>query len=896
MKTKKSLACVLSTAFLLSPICHPNVIGINQNIDSTPKSESDAQDSFAEFQKLVDLGFTFRENSNSVENVKLDLFDGDNLDVALKAGLNFILNDEASPYISDKDCITKQINENTLLKECLQSTLNYAERTDLDKKDKNLELLKRLHTLEAIIKSDAGIPADNVAYKFISAMRSSYQMVISRSVAREIFEENKEQIESKMTSQAHSANVGSSATVYKDTFGIGICTDMNTEQSSGETHFYKIDNSGNVGITLGVGLKDYLSADMGCALGITNSLVFYSLDQFLDAQTAQSKVSFIKIKDDDVKKVISSRRHMQDAESEVITKIQTSLEWFLKAADIVPQKMTFKWPEPTMSTSSETKSTFNLQANAGAAASFLASLGMRVSMDRSFTKTKNTHPYIDLIDENCNITDYSKNLDDLIDFLGTAKTLKYQDIQKNMEDYSKTDDTAKQSEILSMIVSNILGDIKRYNSVLSIMADPNSSDKDKKTARETKKAMEQTWIGNTISNKSRKNREAMLKTAISVAAYLRSFAHTDDQIKLFNPLYDEIEHLSMLQQFNNKIFLKHKMGFHTSRKSDCVSASAQTSLNLPIVGATNLGIKYSNSDSPLYTESSEDIVVNTQLPIIDGKIYGIDQLKGKLKEFMEKASEKHTAIATMFADAFDVIDKEFNNMLANHSIEKFVGVPTLISIKNYMNLDFFLTNVPATLSHKNMIPLPNNDLIASNDEKIILKLTKRIDNRATDLGIGAGGANIKSAVRMGNVSSKIGSDTLIFVSNKFNTCALGKETTDTDGLWSKFKQSQKDSLEKLFLNLNNNQSNSKYELQCMYSSIIHNIENKSSMNFHQKRLIKKTVENIFARFLKSCKDLSKAEESQSKKTTYNEAEKLLDSILQLNYEYVWAPALINSNS
>ena len=139
-------------------------------------------------------------------------------------------------------------------------------------------------------------------------MKSAYQAVISRSVAISVLEDNREKIESKMSSQSYYADSELSAGIPSEGFNMSLSAGLSTNQQSTETSFYKIDNSGNLGLSIGAGLTHYLSLNAACSFEITNSLIFYSLEEFLDAGMNKGNISFLKLKDDDLKKVISSRK------------------------------------------------------------------------------------------------------------------------------------------------------------------------------------------------------------------------------------------------------------------------------------------------------------------------------------------------------------------------------------------------------------------------------------------------------------------------------------------------------------------------------------------------------------------------------------------------------------
>lgn len=897
MKLKKSLASILSTAIFI-PSAFNTCSAITDSKSTEPKPISgntcEATQNSDKVSPLKD--FTFNGNKiqsgSDTSKIKLDLFEGNNLNTALMYGLEFIISDDSSPYIDDKQSVVKGIRENQLITESLQSTVNYIKTKKENDNDKNLEILKRLHTIEAMIKSDKNIPDNSISLSFISAMKSAYQMVISRSVAKIILEDNREKIESRMGSESYSAGSDISSTIPQEGFNIGLSAGLATNQQSTETSFYKIDNSGNLGISIGTGLKKYLSANAECAFGITNSLIFYSLEEFLDTGMDKGNISYLKLKDENLKKVISSRKKMQSDENTIMIKLKTSIEPFLKSANIVPQNLAFKMPEPTYFGNSEKSNEFSVNSKLAAEASCLLKAGMNISSGASLTKIQSSHPYLDLIDENFFVTNYCTDVDDLITYLKTSDAAKYKEIKEILYDNSSTN----KPEILSMIIFNLSGDLKRYNTALVIMADDTSDDKNKIDARKIKKSIEKNWVGDKFSSKNKYNRENMLKIAISVGAYLRSLCQSDEDNQLFSSFYSEVQDLSLLQKFTNKLFAKTQQGFDTSRKLNKVAVMGETYLDIPFVGKTNLTVSRSDTESPLYTENSQDITVTTQLPMINGKLYGSEALKDKLKDLVDKISKMNTDAALTLSDSLNLIDKEFDNVAASYGIEKTLSVPTVLSMKNYMNLHFFLTKIPKTEQPNELIPLPDNELIEKDKDTVILKLTKRIDSLNTDLKISPDAVSIKASQKIGKASSKVGADSFIFISDKFNAYELGRDIANSTTLWSKFKQGQQETLKELFINITKNDSNAKYELQNIYSAIIKNIKSRAEISDAQRSSLITTTENIFRKFITSCEEFKRTANNDSAYKSYETANNLLDSILKLSYEFVWYPALTAANN
>ena len=897
MKLKKLLASILSLAVLVPSICGCEIFAVSsKHKHRAPKGENyDTEKKIGGTSKLTDFTFNGKkiQSGSDLSRLKLDLFEGDNLNIALMHGLEFIISDDISPYVDDKSSITKAISENEPIAGSVRDTINYIKNKKENDNDKNLEIFKRLHTIESMMKNDQNIQSDNAALKFISGMKSAYQMVISRAVAEQILEDSREKIESAIGSEVHSASGELSSSIPQEGFNIGLSAGLSTNQQSTETSFYKIDNSGSLGVSIGTGLKNYLSANAACAFGITNSLIFYSLEEFLDTGMDKGNISFLKLKDEDVKNVITSRKQMQRDENAIIVKLKTSIEPFLKFSGIVPQNLTFKMPDLTYFGVSEKNYGLSVNSKLDAQASCLAKAGMNVSTEASLNKIKSYHPYLDLIDENFIITDYCTDIDDLVTYLKTANTYKYKEVKESVSSMREKPNT---TETLSLMISHLTNDIKRYNHALAIMADKDLSTEDKAEAQSIKKNTEKNWIGDNISAKNKHSRETMLKVAISVGAYLRNSAKSDEEKDLFLPLYNEVQNLSLLQKFTNKILFKAQQGFDTSRTSNKLAVNGETYIDIPLVGKTNLSVSYSETESKLYTENSKDITITTQLPLIKGKLYGSETLKEKLKDFVIKISQANNKASLILADSLELVDKDFDMVASDYGVEKTSSTPKGPAPKHYMNLHFYLTEIPKTENLNELIALPDNRLIKKGKNEVILKLTKKIETLNKDLSLNHEVGGIAASSKVGKASSKIGKDSLIFTVNKFNTCKLGKNLMSVSGIWNKFKESQKSSLAGLFNNITDDKSNAKYELQCIYSAIVKNIKAKSEISNDRKSLMLIETENIFRDFLNSCKELKKSKSDIAAESSYKTASELLDTILNLNYDWVWYPALLSAYS
>ncbi len=641
MSSKKS-ACIILSAVLMSTSANiPLSSGCNyerqdksQNNENIPKMYPQNSDAVA-IEKMLKKGFRFDKNPlqcSSIKEIKFDLFQDSNLDISLKESLNFILNDETTSFIDNKHSLNSCILQNPFLCENIKNTEKYIDSNEIEFK-KNFELLKRLSFIKAIMESDFRIPKDHAFLRLISSLRDAYATKISRKMAEQILNNYREKVESKMEVEDSSKGGSLSSTAQTGAINLGISVGVDNSEGASETSFYKIDNSGNIQLSIGAGVKKFLSADASYNLKITHTLIFYSLEQFLDTCAKDGKITSIEFRDEYIKKIISSREEMQKNEKLILSSMQTSVEWFLKASQIVPQNINFKWPEVTRTQPASLQKSVTNKADISGAASCLASVGANVSVDSKITDTLTKHTYLSLIQDDCSVSSYAENSDQLVSFLKQENTKKYIEIKGYFEQYLKDKEIYGNNyapRTLSVLVSNIIGDLKMYNSVLSVLADKNSLDFQIENCKKSKNEIEKGWLGS-----FKKGRKNMLKTAISLAAYLRNFANTNEEINLFKQLHTEIEHLSEMQIFDKSSSAKN-MYFSTNHKANIKSVSGKFYFAIPLLGTSFIEASYINSNGEAYFDNNENIEIKMQIPMFGDSILGDYSIRNKLKDLMSE--------------------------------------------------------------------------------------------------------------------------------------------------------------------------------------------------------------------------------------------------------------------
>ncbi len=867
MLLKKSISSILGGAILLTP-CYTPLVSATENISGNPQQ--------SDINKSEHIGFQ-KEFYLNQKDSKLNLFDKYNLNLALQQGLEFILNDKTSSFIDNKSTLNQCIIKNKSLCKYIESVSDYIKTTKDSENDQQLEILKQLTIIKKLMLADKEIPQSNNFFKFISAMEYAYKTIISRKIASEVLSENCEKVESAMSSQNSSTGIDVSGGISQGALNVGLSIGAKTEESSSEKSFYKINTSGTIGISIGIGYKDFISVNTTDTVGVTHSLVLYSLEQFLDSYTKDGKITTVNLREPDIKKIITSRKQMQQDEKNLLSVMQTSLEWYLKATEIVPQSIVIDWPSITITKSGDVQKSIGNTLSTNAAAKCFASLGMNVSAESSATRTYIKNSYLNLINEDCSPSDYVEDASKIIDFLKQDKTKKYNDIKTHFESYGD-----KKINIIPILIANIIGDIRRYNSALSILADPTTDKESRFNAQKIKNQIEEDWIGNSKIHHINKGRLDILKTAIAVSTYLRTYVSSEEEISSFKKLYSEIEHLAKMQIFS-KNSSKQKAEYSTSRSTFTTSINGKTYLNIPVIGSTALSAEYIDNIGDANFDTSKDLTIKMQLPMFGDKLLGKHSIKNEFQKLITRISEKDNAFAPMLKDSLSLIYSKFENILKSLGIETKLCIPNVFSMSNYMLLNFYLTKINKSDEADKISPLPGClTPITKDKDEWALKLIKRIDTASSDLKLSVADCGINASNKTGKASSIIGDNTFTFITGRYNVGALGMSNSDrmSNYLWNNFKKSQSEQFKKLFINIGNKE-NACYELQEIWNEILNNIRNNKKYTLQKQNSKIDAISKCFEEFLISCNDLVKEDSFEN----FEKTSTLLDKVMDYNYKY-----------
>ena len=874
----------------------------NENIDGKSDESTDKKlNEVNNLKKLSEKGFTFKSDdiNTSTNIVKLDLLNGNNLNIALKEGFEFAINDKTTDFLDDKSSINNIVAENMMLKECVESTAKYAFREDIANKDKQFEILKRLTSIKKLMEIDSNFSSKNSFYVFVCAMKNAYQTLISRQIASEILASKREKVEDIMGSDSSSRGVDVSTSGTYDGVTVGLKVGAENSEGTSEKSFYKIDNSGKVGLSLGAGYKDYLSANVGYNFDLTHTLVFYSLEQFLDTYARDGKISTIYLRSPEIREISKSRKQMQKNEKKLISDMQIAIEWYLKTANVIPQNVVLEYPSVTISKKAEKHVSLRNSLDFNAIADCFASIGMSVTTSVESVDKTVSNSYLSLLNDDCSASEYGENADQILEFLKQNNSKKYLEIKSYMDSYLKrivTEDNVKKSDVLSIFVSNLLGDIRVYNTNLSILSNDSATKEDKKIAKDSKNNFEKEWLGDSVIGSLNKGRLDVLKSAICIASYLREYAHTEEEINIFKKLYIEIERLSKLQIFS-KNHSKQRAEYGTTRNELITSASGKVFVDVPVVGKTAIDVTYSKSMGDANFDDSEGINVQTRLPMVGDKLLGAYSIRQQFRKLIKKLSEKTSGgTSVALKEALMLLDKDFDNIMKDLGIDVRANITDDLATDKYITLTFFLSKVPKTSKEKLPNPLPGQtDRIIKLSDEWVLKLVKRVDHYDANVKVNLDGyAKVGINAKEGRASSKIGANTLDFIKSKFNVFSIGS-AGNSDGvspLWNKFKKGQEEQLKVLFKNISQKDKNARYEVQCLWNNILGTVNKLWKSDTTKRDKINTVNKKIFEEFISFCETYNKVDSQEN----FDKVSESFDKIMNIYHLYDYTPELKRAHS
>lgn len=824
-----------------------NII-MNLDDESTENHESTFKKRCLE--KLTKQGFVLKGNCmKDLEKdfdsaiLSMDLLEDQNLDIALKTVLEKYLNEPQSEYA--KNYIKKLY---ITLDNCINSNLENSMR---------VEILKQLSHLISCIKQNNN--NEPPFLNFLKSMMNAYKVYISRKVAQDVLEKNRSKINTLISSKSYSNEF--SASVSANTSGIKIGSDVSFAQNEGadENSLYRIDREGNIRISFGGEIDKILEAEVAGNFGVTSSIIFYSLEQYLDSE---GKNTSVLIRSETVNNIIKARKEMQKTEKLLLSGFKFYIEGYLKSYNIIPDMVYVEWPHITRIPYNY--KAYSVKGGLDVTASALDSVGVSIRGTKENVVKIRSNPYLSLILDDCSPTDNLKARNIRKFF---SKTYKHKGKKRNENMYRTVKHLIDKHQNNLAILYLILGDLRQYNSVLSII----SAQEGKKTnskEREIKHSIEKRWL-NTKKFNLGHGRINILREAIIVSSYMREEAISSHEINVLKQIYQEIKQLAEMQNFSKGT---KDASFNTSYKVNNYSIDGGINVAVPNFGDIELGITYQVSKGSKI-DDGEDIEINVSLPVVSGKIIGNKEVSKCLVSLSKKLNSNGHSDLKQLSTAFSLASEAIPNILSNY-LDMFTQdiINNVVKTNESISMNVCLTKVER--NEDTDIPLPEQNKIIRDKDKWALKFIKICHD------------TIKSVKMISKNSSNhmiiMGNDTLSYIISRYNVFRIGlnnKDTSnkinnDTNCLWESFKTINIDSFKDIFNNIVSNNSNSRYELQCLFSDINNSLNlNKNNTNF------KKICDTTFQKFLLSCDEFKNYGSEESLQNCL----RLLDEILNIEF-------------
>lgn len=835
----------------------------SQIIKNLGESQIKTPDSKAKKQalvKLTELGFELKSGSielleSNFESavLNMDILEGRNLDVALKCVLESAVQDT-----NDKN-LCKEIQ---ILCNILESKISSSTCTVPKNKIKNSagesRILTQLEKIKEILdKSKCNV----LLLNFINAVINAYKVRISREAAQNILAKNRTEIEKLMSSKSQSSKLSAPVELNDVGVKIGVEATFLKNESADENSLYRVDREGEIRISFGGKLNKILQAEIGGDVGVTSSVIFYSLEQYLDSKEASGSVL---IKSSAVDNIIKSRKELRKKEEQLLSGFKFSIEGYLKSSGIVPDMVYIDWPDITGS--GYKYSSKSVKYGADVTASIMSTAGITVQgQKKHITKTR-SNPYIALISEDCSPAD-NFTAEDIRNFFFKDNSESKQGKQATkLPILEKIETLIAEHQNICAILSLILGDLRQYNSAINIMS---AQDKALKNTleRDIKHEIEDNWIS--PKKYYRGGRSQMLKAAVVVASYMQQIAVSEHEVNLLRQIYLEIEQLSKMQNFSRNI--KKEPNFDTSYKLDAYSVSGTATIEVPNFQGVKLDVNYENLKGPKI-DQEENIDIGLEMPMSGTTVVGIkavsDFLMG-IANRMTLASNKGESqnLGSAFSFASGIISDINNKNDAKYIFKSLVSLGSKASVC----IKICLTKI--SQNNESDLALPGQEKLLKSKPFWALKCIK-ISNKLSK------STEYTQSCRQWN-KVILGTGTFSYILNKYNAFRVGlldhkkgvspKQNT----LWQAFKANNIKTLPYLFVNIANPNSNARYELQCIFNSIFSYSQEPNKNNFS----------DIFLDFLNAC---DKFKQSRTEKDL-TACISLLDSVLELQFEKYFLP-------
>lgn len=852
-----------------------------------------SEDSFIDIENLED-----EEDDDSLIKKKrsvlleIDLLNWHNMNTVLYEGLKYAIDSDNVPNLDatkqhKRTSIFKMLNKKNKYQNLADTDEQTSEVVNLNEsisnlkdaleKNKNLpigDVQLKLSAIYEYLKSfgkhDKSLK-DDVFYNFIRGMVKLYNVQIARTIANQIMQTNRLNIEDTVIS-ATTPNV-SIRDGYSDTA-------LFTSKSS---------FGGNIDILKG----DFGFGEAGISIGAkyTTKDIFYTIEQLLDSGEigTMTKISWYFI-NKNLHNARKTRSDMQKKELELLKTFQSSVEFYLKLSNIIPNAVNIMWPSITRSTTQEASK--SISGSLSAYVELKNAAGFSIETEATISKWSKSLEYMSLITKDCKPSP-KMTVDDIIKIL-----------QKGDEEKEQNFEILQDVE---MQINLLIGDIQHYLNILSAY-------NVKKTHELKNKKHEFEKIHQ--FSKHTKGRLGVFKYMMTMAVLARNSATTPSQIELFKKFYKLLEKLALMQNFSRK--KSHRTArYSLNTKSNSQTVSGICELKIPGISGTNVSFTRSRiRDIPFQESNGDCMEFQVHVPsAVVGKLV-TDHIKNKLlssAQFDKNDDANLLDYKDPFEQSSKLIDKiqitgALGNIASGGLIKGTTGISTLYR-KIEPDLIMPYPQIKGTRNEaENMeiLPLPGKDLQEKQKSEWVNLYWIVTSSVEVNTSI------IPLDVSLSQPIRKIGTDTLIYLTGRYNVCALGfndefsdahaenngkktikytlssnvgklsiKDVSDkihngkineisAFSPWEKVKAEQRVPLFEIFKKIGNNHKNLLHELQGMYTKIMHDIP----------EIDKDKCTQLFKNFLDECEKIS-----NGRQTEMNNAIRLLEKIFWYNYLY-----------
>lgn len=852
-------------------------------------SEKKSGKNYDELKILQKNGFVVTKKSlNDLQNnfnnaiTVVDMFESVNTNSAIFEAFSFAMDENAeSNFISGEYNLPKDIKKNS---ELFESMRNFMQNLDNPPKGKSendtqIENLESLKNIYSILEKDKKIGEENAFSKFVKGMINVYKVSVARRLADEIMNLDRGSVEDKFTSTRSYSSAEVGAVARNGVVSAGASATYHTDKGTSTTSLYEINVGGGARLSVGIGNPMAIGAEVGASEDITKSAIFYSLEQLLDSGKVSVGVLGGILTAKDLKETLQHRQKMQARERKLLSIFGRDVEGYLKMIGKIPVSTYLEWPKLTKA--SPANEAVNVSKAIDASVVALKKIaGFNVVASDNIKTWKRPSEYMSLISDDCSPAD-GLTAEAIVKFLG-----KQYDISEIFGGKSDVN-----------VLPTILGDIRAYNSVLSVLADDESNSK----AEQRKHDIEKRWLPEKTGkfNFKSEGRLGALKSMIATVAVLRESAVTDKEIELFKQLYTEIYHLDQLMEFS-KNKSNRSASFMAQATAHNKSIQVSASVEIPYFG--NAQISFTNliaRDNPFREENGDFINFDAFVPVTPIGIVGTDAVDSSLNAYRQITEGAHSSFG--YGDTFNLVKKGFNltKNLVKVPAGVLKGTAAGFSGRARISASLVRIDVPKiygemrSLPHKKLIKrthnqwanLYNRAMLYLSSEMTVGQYSDYVQKGADYLKTGVDvnkwldTIRVKYSSEIGKEVILIGADTLRYLTSKFNAFSLGqRDSKDALSPWYSLKDDQKKQLMELFENVTDEKSNVIFELQNMYNVIMDNIGEKDTKTSGK-------CTRLFENFLDACSDLTTSKDDKAKEQAFEKASELLDEIFRMNFDY-----------